>query len=453
MLWRRFTRQFRDVEQHELNIGAGTAFGFVVRVATYLLVAVGGIIVARELGAHDRGVYSLVTAISTYAVFLEVGITNAGVYLVGQKRFSLQQIVSNNAAWLLICAAVWVSVSVALAVIRPGFIPDSVNSEYFTIFAIGGVCLLAIGTAKEMIVTSGSVVRYGIVEFTEPFLRALFIIVGVLALGFGIIGVLFGWLLALTIATVLAIAFVARTSRLTPALEGKILKAQFTFGVRSFFGYVLQSLNQRLDVVLVAAFVSTTALGYYAVAFGMAELLWQIPFALGPFLFPKMSALSHTENARVAAATCRRALFITLFPTIGLVVVGRFLIELLYGSEFTEGVTAFYILAPSAMIYIVQKVLGSAIAARGMPEIGIYTGLVSVPATIILGVLLIPTMGIEGAALASIIAYSLNALTALAIFVKLTGVSPLDVLLVNRDDFSSSIQVARTMLAREEAQA
>lgn len=453
MLWRRFTRQFRDVEQSELNIGAGTALGFAVRVSTYLLVAVGGIVVARALGAHDRGVYSLVTAISTYAVFLEVGITNAGVYLVGQKRFTLQDVISNNAAWLLIIGSVWLSVCIALAVFRPGFIPDSVKVEYFSVFAIGGVCLIAIGTAKEMIVTSGSVVRYVLVEFVEPFLRAIFIIVGVLLLGFGIVGVLFGWLLALVLATGLAITFVGHSARLTPVLEGKLLKAQFTYGVRSFIGYLLQSLNQRLDVVLVAALVSTTALGYYAVAFGMAELLWQIPFALGPFLLPKMSALSHEDNARVAAATCRRALFITLFPTIGLVIVGRFLIGLLYGSEFLAGVNAFYILAPSAMIYIIQKVLGSAIAARGMPEIGIYTGLVSVPATIIFGFLLIPTMGIEGAALASIIAYSLNALTALVVFVKVTGISPLDVLFLNRDDVSVSIRTARTMLAREEAQA
>lgn len=453
MLWRRFTSLFRDVEQSELNIGAGTALGFVIRVATYLLVAVGGIVVARALGASDRGVYSLVTAIATYAVFLEVGITNAGIYLVGQKRYSLQQIVSNNAAWVLIIGGIWITGSIALVVFEPGFIPDSVSVEYFAIFAIGGVCLLTLGTAKELIVTSGSVVRYGIVEFTEPFLRAVFIIVGVLLLGFGIVGVLFGWLLALAIATGLALAFVAHSASLTPKLERPILKAQFTFGIRSFLGYVLQSLNQRLDVVLVAAFVSTTALGYYAVAFGTAELLWQIPFALGPMLFPKMSALSHEENARVAAATCRRALFITLWPTLGLILVGRFLIEFLYGAEFGAGVTAFYILAPSAMIYTIQKVLGSAIAARGMPEIGIYTGIVSVPATIILGVTLIPTMGIEGAALASIIAYSLNALTTLAIFVKVTGVSPIDILFVNRDDFSSSIQTARTILTREEAQA
>lgn len=453
MLWRRFTRHFRDVEQSELNIGAGTALGLVIRIATYLLVAIGGVVVARALGAHDRGVYSLVTAISTYAVFLEVGITNAGVFLVGQKKVSLQEIVSNNAAFVLIIGGIWLAVSVGLAVFRPGIIPDSVGSEYFAIFGMGGVFLIAIGTAKELIVTSGSVVRYGMVEFLEPFLRATFIIVGVLLLGVGIVGVLFGWLVALGIATTLAIFFVANNARLTPVLDRKILKSQFTFGVRSFIGYVLQSLNQRLDVVLVAAFVSTTALGYYAVAFGTAELLWQIPFALGPMLFPKMSALSLEENAKVAAATCRRALFVTLFPTIGLIIVGKFLIEFVYGSEFGEGVTAFYILAPSAMIYTIQKVLGSALSARGMPEIGIYTGLVSVPATIIFGLLLIPSMGIEGAALASIIAYSLHALTTIAIFVRVTGISPFEVLFVNRDDFSSSIQTARTMLAREEAQA
>jgi Na+-driven multidrug efflux pump len=74
-----------------------------------------------------------------------------------------------------------------------------------------------------------------------------------------------------------------------------------------------------------------------------------------------------------------------------------------------------------------------------------------VPVTIALGLLLIPRLGIEGAAIASIAAYGASAAVVLVLFVRVTGRPVWETLVINRLDISSSVDSAKTLLARSEA--
>ncbi|MCI0856561.1 MAG: polysaccharide biosynthesis C-terminal domain-containing protein, partial [Chloroflexi bacterium] len=242
-----------------------------------------------------------------------------------------------------------------------------------------------------------------------------------------------------------------KRARPVPRIQTKALRSQLSFGLRSNFGFVLEATNHRLDVFLVAGIAGAAALGHYAVAFGAAELLWRIPFALGAVFFPKVAALGPEANAETATTTLRRALFIILLATLIILPFGRLLIGGLYGEEFLPGVNAFYILAPSALLYTVFRILNASLAGMGRPESGIYAGVVSLPLTIGLSLLLIPRMGIVGAAIASMAAYGAAAAVVLVMFLWVTRKSLMETLVINRDDITSSIQTARTLLARSEA--
>ena len=452
MLLRRLLTTLKDGPAEELNLGAGTAFTVVVRVGSYALVAIAGIVVARALGAHDRGVYSLVTTIGLmFAAFAELGVSKAGTYFVGQKRYSFQEVTSNNLAWWLVISALWIAGCVAVGVIRPPFVPDALGWPHVVVFAIGGSLLLLFVFTTDLLITSGSLLGYNLIMFVESLARTVLVVGGVVLLSFGIVGVLSAWLAGIGLAVLLAAYLLTKRAKLIPRVDLRGMRDQLSFGVRSNLGFILQSANERLDVFLVAGIAGAAALGHYAVAFGVAEVLWRIPFALGAVFFPKVAALDPESNADTAAATCRRALFIILLATLAMLPAGRVLIGSLYGHEFLPAVTAFYILAPSAMLYTVFRVLGSSLAARGMPESAIYGGAVSVPVTIGLGLLLIPRLGIEGAALTSIAAYGASAAVVLAMFVRVTGRSVWETLVINRDDISSSVDSARTLLARSEA--
>jgi len=106
---------------------------------------------------------------------------------------------------------------------------------------------------------------------------------------------------------------------------------------------------------------------------------------------------------------------------------------------------------PSVLLYTIHKVLGSSLSGNGMPEVNLYGGGASVLVTIGLDLLLIPRMGMEGAAIASVAAYAVNAGVILSVFLYVTRRSPLDILLVRRSDILDSFQLARAFLARGQA--
>ena len=452
MNWQRILHSVKDGPAKDISLGMGTAITVFVRVGSYGLVAIAGVVMARALGAHDRGIYSLVTTVALlFAAFSELGLSKAGIYLVGQKRFSLQSIISNNLAWWLTIGTIWIGGSLTLALVRPSFVPDELGMAHFLVFALGGALLLFLVMAEDLLLTTGSIIGYNVVRFVEPFMRAVLVIGGVTIFGLGIVGVLSMWLLAIAASAIPAFYLLMKRARPVPRIQTKALKSQLSFGLRSNFGFVLEAANHRLDVFLVAGIAGTAALGHYAVAFGAAELLWRITFALGAVFFPKVAALDSEANAETAATTLRRALFIILLATLIILPFGRLLIGGLYGEEFLPGVNAFYILAPSALLYTVFRILNASLAGMGRPESGIYAGVVSLPLTIGLSLLLIPRMGIVGAAIASMAAYGAAAAVVLVMFLWVTRKSLMETLVINRDDITSSIQTARTLLARSEA--
>ncbi|MEX2159802.1 MAG: polysaccharide biosynthesis C-terminal domain-containing protein [Dehalococcoidia bacterium] len=446
--WRSLLDTLKDGPARDLNLSTGTAFTLVVRVISYALVAITGIVMARALGAHDRGAYSLVTTIAlTYAALSEVGISKAGVYFVGQRRTTVQDVTSNSLAWLLVFGTLWTGGALLFLVLWPGAFEEMKLSDVL-VFALGGVLIQLTAMAKDQVVMTGSVLSYNLIEFAEPLLRAVLIMGGIALFGLSVTGVLSSWLIAIALTALIAVVLMSKRASLTPRPRFRLLKQQLSYGARGNLGFMLQAANHRLDVFLIAGMLGGTQLGYYAVAFGMAELLWQIPFALGALFFPKVSAMDAGANAEIAAVTCRRALVIIVFGVLALLATGHFLIGTLYGSEFLPGLTAFYILAPTGIFYTIHKVLSSALAGRGMPESTLIGGVASIPITIGLCVLLIPRLGIEGAAIASFAAYAVNAIVILIIFMRVTGRSLANVLLFNRSDFEFSLQTARTFLGR-----
>src|SRR5256885_16752348 len=110
----------RDAPAKDMHLAAGTALTFSIRILTYVLTAATGIVVARALGAHGRGVYALVVTIAyLFPSISSLGVSWAGVYFVGHKRCSLQEMISNTLAFWLLVSVLWIAGVIVFAVVRP----------------------------------------------------------------------------------------------------------------------------------------------------------------------------------------------------------------------------------------------------------------------------------------------------------------------------------------------
>ena len=429
----------------DLPLAWGAALMFMARAFEYLMAGITGVILARGLGPHGRGVYSLVNETGLlFPSLFGLGIAEASVYLAGQRRFNLQTLLSNAIGWGLGFGALCATL-IATVLITGRALLGMTSTELAIALAGAGFTMIS-GTISVFLLAQGRVGALTSVSMLEPFLRLVGVVGALAVAGLTIMGAISAWLAAIFVTAVVCVWLLGTHARVRPGVNLKAFRQQFSFGGRGYLGWIFQALNHRLDVFLVSAFIGASAVGQYSVGFNMAEMAWWIPLALGVVLFPKASAMNAETNAQMSAAACRRTLVVTLAAILGLLAVARPMVLILYGNEFRDSLVPLYILAPSGLFYTIHKILGSSLSAQGVPQASLYGGLASVPLLIGLNLVMIPRLGIEGAAIVSDITYGVNAAVMLVLFLRITRVPLRQVLLVNRSDLLVFRSTLKTML-------
>jgi len=145
---------------------------------------------------------------------------------------------------------------------------------------------------------------------------------------------------------------------------------------------------------------------------------------------------------------CRNTLFVTIIYCILIGVIGNIVLKVLFGVRFLPSLMPMLLLLPGIVGLAINKVLCSGFSGLGKPEFGTYTVTCSSIATIILDLLLIPKMGINGAAIASSIAYIVSAISGVVIFTRLSGIGMGKLLFVKRQDLTKYPSLYKKILKR-----
>jgi O-antigen/teichoic acid export membrane protein len=249
-------------------------------------------------------------------------------------------------------------------------------------------------------------------------------------------GMLVGLLLGGVIAYATLRTLIARRWNLRRA--SRSLLPALSLGVRGQLGNLATFFTYRLDVFIVNFFLGPADVGIYAVGVVVAEALWQVPQAAAVALFPR-TARTGTSSDGAAEFTCavsRHVLFIATLIGLALAVAAPILIPLVFGARFGDAVAVVWWILPGTVALSLGKLASADLAARGKPEYSSVFALVSLAVTVLLDFLLIPKMGIRGAALASSTAYLVDSLLLTATLRKILGVRWRDLLVPTRSDFA-----------------
>ncbi|MCH7810764.1 MAG: polysaccharide biosynthesis C-terminal domain-containing protein [Chloroflexi bacterium] len=419
----------------ELTSTAALLFG--ANAAQYVIIGITGVVLARGLGPDGRGIYGLINESAlVMAAFPGAALELAGIYMIGKRRYSLQTVFSNTLSWGLALAAILLLL--IPVVLLSGQTILGMSSAEMSV-ALLGASMITIGDgSREYLLPLNRPLAYTGLTLIPPIIRLAGVLFVVLAVGLSVDRAAAIWLISIAALLLFTIATMRRHVHFRPRVDWKAMRAQVSFGSRSHFGWILQALNHRLDVFMIAAMVGTGGVGHYLVGVNLAELTWWVPLALGTVLFPKASAMDSESNFEMSAVACRRTLVVTMLAGLGLLAVAPTAIPLVYGGNFVPSVTVFLILLPSGLFYTIHKVLGSSLSAHGMPQATLYAGLISLPLTVGLNVLMIPRWGITGAAIASDIAYAVNAAVILVLFVRVSKLPLPKILLFNGSDFRAA---------------
>ncbi len=214
--------------------------------------------------------------------------------------------------------------------------------------------------------------------------------------------------LALQLATLVATTSFLIRYGLGPVFQtdSALAKDMLKYGAKAHVGNISGLANQSLDQVLMAAWLPPTYLGLYVVAVSAAGLSQIFSQAVQMVSTPSITQRkSLSERTAVLQVVFRKYWMLSLLFTLAVAAALPFAIPLVFGSAFKPAIWPAEILLIGAFLIGAKELLAGGAQALGNPWLGSKAHLFALIVTVGLLYLLLPTLGIMGAAIASAASY------------------------------------------------
>lgn len=413
------------------------------RMATMAFSVVAGILVAKALGPQGKGAYSAVQlAIGTIVAF-SGGSGTAVTYLLTKARRSIDDVLPVLAlalvamtlgAWMVL--AIWGvgrgigSVVLIGAIVLPASIVLSWQQSYYT--------------------AGGNLRRFNLRQVVLGAASA-----GAIALAlYGFHAAIGGVLLAWALCTYGAAAYFvldllrARTHERHASLREN-LRTFARFGGQSGVNVFLGLLNYRIDSLIVVAAMGTAALGIYSVAVSVGELLFMISRSVTMAITRQVGTSSLEDAASLTARAIRISTAMTGVCALVCWFAGPPAIALVYGPAFEPGALVLHVLLPGIVAFSSSGTFVSFFLFQlGRPSIVTWWNAGMLAVQSIGCALLVPRLGLAGAAAASSASYLLGVAFNTWYFARVSGIGARRLWLISRADVYDVREAVARMLHR-----
>jgi O-antigen/teichoic acid export membrane protein len=394
------------------------------------------ILLTRELGPEGFGLFSSLIVIPLIVVSItNLGIRGASIYMLGQKKYAEQDVVSSILALFLMSALAGVILS---------FISYQVYDDPDFRLSLIGLVLAVIPFRLSLVYIGGifigkdEIKKANQVNWPINLLNLAFAALLVWGLGLKVPGALVSVLVANILVSAYGFYILSKHYRIRVRFDFAIIKKLFLLGILYSASFFIIMLNFRVDIILLQRMTDLKEVGLYSLGVQIAEQLWQIPLAISIIIF------SRTANAENPAGMTGKTLSLTrvslvLSTILSLIiaVIAPWVIPPVFGEDFTPSIILLQALLPGVILMVVFRVLSGQIAGMGKPQLSIYVFAPALVLNIILNFILIPLYGAMGAVIATNISYACGAVGYWIIFARQTGCAYLDIIRFRKDDIAA----------------
>jgi len=193
-------------------------------------------------------------------------------------------------------------------------------------------------------------------------------------------------------------------------IHGMSIKNIISISAPMFMTATTTFIIGQTGVIMLGMFRTEAEVGYYAIAVKLATLVSFLLSALNSMAAPKFSELYHSgkidELFHVAKKTTKLIFWTTTPILVIITALGKPILWLLFGQEFTQAYLALVILAIGQFIHSVSGSTGNFMNMTGNQIILSKIRITSALINVFLGLILIPRLGIYGAAIAGMFGIS-----------------------------------------------
>lgn len=400
--------QLTRVRKSLLGRSAAHVFGSnMVGTGSQLMLAV---YISLVFSAEGKGIYTLLTAGSALiAIALSCGLNNALVYYRKKNRISntrcLRLIVYGCFAVGFIAGGMLWSFQSILWRVFFNELPFSLPALLFVVFN-APLALLNI-----YLVSYSLAVRDLRTHFVLAGLLPLTVLIGTfVAVEFGresletALAVLWG-INFVFLSILLVLTHLEKTRK-----DGSVcvqgnnsvrLGEIASYGLRGHLGVIGNSVSTRLDIFIIAAFVTPEAVGVYSIAKIIYQTLMTIPQALNGLVFGALCERSAYEAVRFTGKVSKWVTSVLIVFAIPAIWVGPNVVLWVFGDAFADARAPLIVLTLSAVLMGSSSSYNSLYMSLGRPDLASWIGVIGGVVRVTLTIILVIPFSITGAAVSN----------------------------------------------------
>jgi O-antigen/teichoic acid export membrane protein len=356
---------------------------------------IGSVMTARGLGAEGRGIYfSCITIAGVIAQFGTFGLTTSNTFIASKNPSKTWPLLVNSvgvaAVTLFLLTAlllIWGdSFSYRLGLTTPHLWLVTVLAPSLLLFNLGSCLLVANerfaafnlwSIINALLVVAGMAVA--IIFWRDPF-----IFVGVTCVA--------------AVVSTFAVVVIQRPKGAYFAFSQTLFLEGISMSTRAYLALVLGYVIPRTGIFFIMQSHGSHELGVYSVAVQLFDVIALLPASIAMVLFPRLLKTKENQWDTTKIVLGVGVGIVTLLALI-FFLVGQWLINSLFGSEFTGSFPILLAMLPGTVFYTVVSIISQYIVSKGFPLSLVFLWALGFVTVCVMAAYLVPSLGGIGAAL------------------------------------------------------
>lgn len=375
------------------------------------------------LGPADRGAFAVcLTYVTLLTIFFVVGCDTASIYFVSSGKVSLSEGVIQTFIYGGVGSLVAMVVGWCLMFFPVEFFMKASVSQF-------NIAILSIPVTLFSLLLSGLLTAvnhfkaFGIISIANSFLQLLLTVVFIEFFRWGVEGAFSATIAASSVTIFFTLVYFHHVLGLIWVRPSWLsLKEMFHYGLRYYVGKISNQVNLQIGAMILAFFATKEDIGIFAVASQLTARSMFIPDVLATVLMPRVAADKTGKTAVVAQ--CARLTFVACgVMLLVMAVFAKPLVIILFSPNFIAAAVLIQILIIGVLIRSYSKIFVPYLLGIDRPGIASISVFVGFIVNVGLLWLLLPIMGLSGAAWAMTIGYIVSSVILTWGFQHFSGLS------------------------------
>lgn len=405
---------------------------FSTQMGCQLITIAAGIVIARMIGPTGKGFVSYAATAATLVSVFFYGFSDAVFYQFGKQKYPARAVYNAIMRVTLLAVGLAVPVLVVIALAVPSQLPLAAAAAAIPFLLYMQLTTPFLLVCEKILATNIRALTQslGIAVVTIPLL--LFTHLGLSA----VVGVWILFYIVNAVQSYWAMRPILASSAPADEAPKELAREQVSFGSRAAGASIAGYLNLRVDVFVVSAMLSATALGWYTLAIASGEMLWQVTRAVVWPALGRIGSDSLADAALLVARLTRNILLIVGILGIVAFAIGPWLITHVYGEAFAPAGVALRWVLPGLVVYAAEVALSKFILLQlGRPFTLIWIQSLAAAVCAAVTIVTAGQFGIVAAAAATSLTKLVVTAVLITVFTRATKIPAAKLLIIQPEDW------------------